>query len=57
MENGYEVVKVVNGYEVYRAVGTRGFYYVDIKRYGNGCKAFKTFRTIKSAVEYIETWL
>ena len=50
----YETVKVVNGFEIYRAKGTHGFYYVDIKR-GNGWKASCTFRTIKAASQYCET--
>lgn len=50
----YETVKVVNGYEIYRAVGTRGFYYVNIRE-GKGWKAFHTFRTIKAAAQFCET--
>ena len=52
----YEVVKVVKGYEVLRAKGTRGFYYVNVRE-GKGWKEFHTFRTIKAAVEFINTAL
>lgn len=52
----YETVKTVNGYEIKRMVGTKGFYHVTIKEYdGIGVKEFHTFRTIKSAVEFCET--
>lgn len=43
----YETVKVVNGYEIKRMKGSRGFYHVNIRR-GQFC----TFRTIKAAVEF-----
>ena len=49
----YETVKVVNGYEIYRAVGTHGFYYVNIRE-GNGWKEFHSFKTIKAAVKFCE---
>lgn len=49
----YEVVKVVKGYEVTRMVGSRGIYRVAVRKSG-GCSGFYTFRTIKSAVEFIE---
>lgn len=52
----YEVVKVVKGYEITRLKGTRGFYHVVVKE-GNGFREFHTFRTIKAAVEFIETAL
>lgn len=48
----YETVKVVNGYEIKRMVGTTGYYYVSVKE-GNGWREFHTFRTIKAAVEFI----
>ena len=50
----YETVKVVNGYEIYRAVGTHGFYYVNIRE-GKGWKAFHSFRTIKAAAQFCAT--
>lgn len=52
----YEVVKVVKGYEIKRMKGTRGAYHVDIEE-GKGWRKFCTFRTIKAAVEFIETTL
>lgn len=48
----YETVKVVKGYRVERMVGTRGFFRVYISS-----NKFCTFRTIKSAVEFIESTL
>ena len=48
----YEVVKIVNGYEITRAKGTHGFYYVYFGAHGN---KFRTFRTIKAAAEFCET--
>lgn len=52
----YEVVKVVKGYEIVRMKGTRGFYHVNVRE-GRGFREFHTFRTIKSAVEFINTAL
>lgn len=52
----YEVVKVVKGYEIVRMKGTRGFYHI-VVREGRGFKEFHTFRTIKAAVEFINTAL
>lgn len=52
----YEVVKVVKGYEILRAKGTRGFYYVNVRE-GKGWREFHTFRTIKAAAEFIEKTL
>lgn len=49
----YEVVKVVNGYEIKRMVGTRGFYHINIRE-GEGWKEFHTFRTIKAAAEFAQ---
>lgn len=48
----YETVRVVNGYEIKRMIGTRGFYHVDLKVTAHS-REFVTFRTIKSAVEFI----
>lgn len=56
MESIYETVKVVNGYEIKRMKGTRGAYHVNVRE-GNGWKEFHTFRTIKAAVEFIQTAL
>lgn len=44
----YETVKVVNGYEIYRLVGSRRSFWVNIKQ---GQRAW--FRTIKAAAEFI----
>lgn len=52
----YETVKVVNGYEIKRMKGTHGAYHVNVKE-RNGWVEFHTFRTIKAAVEFIETAL
>ena len=52
----YEVVKVVKGYEIKRMVGCRGFYHVNVRE-EKGFREFHTFRTIKAAVEFIETAL
>lgn len=46
----YETVKVVKGYAITRMVGTHGFYTVRLDAV-RSC----TFRTIKSAVEFINT--
>ena len=52
----YEVVKVVNGYEIKRMVGTRGFYHVNLHgANGIGWGEFHTFRTIKAAADFCET--
>lgn len=56
MESIYETVKVVNGYEIKHMKGTRGFYHVNVRE-GKGWKEFHTFRTIKAAVEFIQTAL
>jgi hypothetical protein len=52
----YETVKVVNGYEIKRMKGTRCAYHVNVRE-GRGWNEFHTFRTIKAAVEFIETSL
>jgi hypothetical protein len=51
----YETVKVVNGYEITRMVGSRGFYHVSIWEDGEGWSEFHTFRTIKEAAAFCET--
>lgn len=56
MESIYETVKVVNGYEIKRMKGSRGFYHVNVRE-GKGWKEFHTFKTIKAAVAFIETVL
>lgn len=48
----YETVKVVKGIEIKRMEGTHGFYHINIRE-GRGWKEFHTFKTIKSAVEFI----
>lgn len=50
----YETVKVVNGYEIVRMKGTKGFYHVNVKE-GKGWREFHTFRTIKAATAFCET--
>jgi len=52
----YETIKTVNGYEIKRMVGTHGCYHVTVRE-GKGWREFHTFRTIKDAVEFIETAL
>lgn len=52
----YETVRVVNGYEIKRLVGSRGAYHVNVRE-GLGWREFHTFRSIKAAVEFIETVL
>ena len=52
----YEVVKIVNGYEITRMKGTKGVYHVNIRE-GKGFREFHTFKTIKSATEFIEKTL
>ena len=52
----YEVVKIVKGYEIIRMKGTKGSYHVNIKE-GKGFREFHTFKTIKSATEFIEKTL
>ena len=50
----YETVKVVNGHAITRMIGTRGFYYVNVRE-GKGFREFHTFRTIKAAAAFCET--
>lgn len=52
----YEVVKVVKGYEIKRMIGTHGAYHVTVRE-GKGFREFHTFKTIKAAVEFINTAL
>lgn len=50
----YEVVKRVNGYEITRMKGSKGFYHVTIRE-GKGFKEFHTFKSIKAAAAFCET--
>ena len=43
----YEVVKTVNGHDIYRMKGTRSFYHVRINKHSR-----IVFKTIKAAAEY-----
>ena len=49
-----EIVKIVNGYAITRMKGTRGFYEVEFWRKGKA-RGYRTFKTIKSATEWIES--
>lgn len=52
----YETIKTVNGYEIRRMKGTRGFYHVSIRGdNGIGFGEYHTFRTIKAAAAFCET--
>ena len=48
----YEVVRTINGHDITRMIGTRGFYYVQIKK-----GVFRVFKTIKAATAFIENTL
>ena len=50
----FETVKVVNGYEITRLVGSSGFYHVNIWEDG-AWGEYHTFRTIKAAAQFCET--
>ncbi len=52
----YETVKTVKGYEIKRAKGSRGFYFLTLEE-GKYYTKYTTFRTIKAAVEFINTAL
>lgn len=52
----YETVKIVKGYAITRMIGTHGFYHVNVRE-GKGFKEFHTFRSIKAAVDFINTTL
>jgi hypothetical protein len=56
MESIYETVKTVNGYDIYRMKGTHGCYHVNVRE-DKGWREFHTFRTIKAAVQFIQTAL
>ena len=47
MSNIYETIKTVNGFDIYRMIGTHGFYHIRIK---DGCEI--NFRTIKAAAAW-----
>lgn len=51
----HETIKVVNGKEIFRMVGTKGCYHVTIKTFDNGNKVERIFRTIKAAAAFCET--
>lgn len=55
-EKMWEVVKTVKGYDITRMVGSRGAYHISVRE-GKGFREFHTFKTIKAAVEFIETAL
>ena len=51
----YEIVKTVNGLNITRMRGTRGYYYVNIREDDSrGFKEFHTFHTIKAAAAFCE---
>lgn len=56
MESIYETVKTVNGYDITRMKGSHGCYHVNVRE-GKGWREFHTFKTIKAAVEFIQTAL
>ena len=49
-------VREVNGYKVQKYENTRGQYFVNVRE-GKSFRKFYVFRTIKAAVEFIETEL
>ena len=53
LTNMTETVKEIKGHKVERHIGTKRQYFVNVRE-GKGFKEFHTFRTIKSAVEFIE---
>lgn len=52
----YEVVKTIKGYDITRLKGSKGCYHVNVRE-GKGFREFHTFKTIKAAVEFINTAL
>ena len=51
----WETVKTVKGIAIYRMIGSKGCYHVNIREDdGMGFKEFHTFRTVKAAAEFIE---
>lgn len=52
----YEVVKTVNGHDIYRMKGTKGFYHVDTKVINRNCKTTHVFKTQKAAAAFCETF-
>lgn len=53
----YEVVKTVNGHDIYRRKGTKFFYYVDYKVTKiSHCKTTYSFKTQKAAAAFCETF-
>lgn len=53
--NIYEIVKTVNGHDIYRMKGTKGFYYVDIV-VKEKSKSYRVFKTQKAAAAFCETF-
>lgn len=52
----YETVKTVNGHEIYRMKGTKGFYHVKTWESADGkSRRVANFKTIKAAVAFCET--
>lgn len=52
----YETVKIVNGYAIERMKGMKGPFHVTLRQFKQG-KEYMTFKTIKAATEYINTYL
>jgi hypothetical protein len=52
--NIYEIIKTVNGYDIYRMKGTKGFYYIDL-HVREKSKMTMTFKTQKAAIAWSET--
>lgn len=50
----YETVKTIGKYNIKKMAGTKGCYHVTLRE-GEGFKISRTFRTIKSATEFVET--
>ena len=48
-----ETVKEIKGIKIQRYIGTKGHYFVNVRE-GKGFREFHTFKSIKSAVEFIE---
>jgi hypothetical protein len=48
-----ETVKEIKGFKIQRHIGTKGHYFVNVRE-GKGFREFHTFKSIKSAVEFIE---
>jgi len=55
-ESGVVFVSDKEKYDITRMTGSRGAYHVSVRE-GKGFREFHTFKTIKAAVEFIETAL